>query len=86
MIIAKTSQTGLIYALSLVADGNNFLVRLTYQQSANDQLLGLSTAEVSVPQSALSNAMWHSMIVTAGEGIARFYIDNNFIDSRYNNY
>ena len=83
MLLAKTSSSGLVYALSLVADGSNFLVRLTYQQSANGQLLGLSTVEVSLSQSALTDGMWHSLIVTVGQGMARFYADNILIDSRY---
>lgn len=82
MLLAKTSGSDLVYALSLVADGTNFLVRLTYQQSANGQSLGASTAEVSLPQSALSDGIWHSLIVTVGQGQALFYADNSFIDSR----
>lgn len=82
MLLAKSSGSGLVYALSLVADGTNFLVRLTYQQSANGQSLGEATAEVSLPQSALADRMWHSLIVTVGQGRALFYADNSIIDSR----
>lgn len=82
MLLAKTSSSGLVYALSLVADGSNFLVRLTYQQSSNGQLLGASTAEVSLSQSVLTDGTWHSLIVTVGQGMAHFYTDNALIDSR----
>lgn len=82
MLLAKTAASGLIYALSLVADGSNYLVRLTYQQSANGESLGVGTAEVSVVQSDLTDGTWHSLVVAVGQGRALFYRDNNFIDSR----
>ncbi len=82
MLLAKTSNSGILYALSLTADGNNFLLRLTYQQSANEELLGLATVEISLPQSDLVDGAWHSLVVAIGQGSALFYRDNNFITSR----
>lgn len=82
MLLAKTSDSGLVYALSLISDGDNFLLRLTYQQSANGQSLGVATAEVSLPQSDLADGAWHSLVVAVGQGTALFYRDSNFITSR----
>lgn len=79
MLLAKSSDLGLVYGLSVVADGGNFLVRLNYQQSDG---LGVSSAEVSVPLSDLSDGAWHSLILTVGQGRAFFYIDNQLVDSR----
>lgn len=81
-LVAKTSDSGLIYALSLVSDGSNFLLRLTYQQSANGQSLGVATVEVSMLQSSLADGVWHSLVVAVGQGMASFYRDGNFISSR----
>ena len=83
MILAKTSDSGLIYALSMIADGNNFLVRFTYQQSANGELLGVDSVEISVAQSDLVDGAWHSLVIAIGQGTALFYRDNTFLTSRY---
>ena len=82
ILLAKTSASGLVYALSLVSDGANFLLRLTYQQNANGQTLGTATAEVSLLQAGLTDGAWHSLIVAIGEGVANFYRDGNFVSSR----
>ena len=82
MLVAKTSGSGVVYALSLVSDGTNFLLRLTYQQSANGEALGMASAEVSFPQADLVDGAWHSLVVAVGMGSALFYKDNTFIDSR----
>ena len=83
MLLAKTSDSGLVYGLSLVSDGGNFLLRLAYQQSANGQSLGMATAEVSLPQSDLADGAWHSLIVAVGQGIALFYRDSSLLTSRW---
>lgn len=82
MLLAKTSDSGIIYALSLISDGGNFLLRLTYQQSANEELLGQGSVEISLPQSDLVDGAWHSLVVAVGQGAALFYRDNIFITSR----
>lgn len=84
MLLAKTSGSGLVYGLSLISDGSNFLVRLTYQQSSSssEQFLGQSSAEVSLQQSDLADGAWHSLVVAVGQGTALFYRDNSFIASR----
>lgn len=82
ILLAKTSDSGLVYALSLVSDGANFLLRLTYQQNVNGQSLGTATAEVSLPKTDLTDGAWHSLIVAIGGGIANLYTDGNFVTSR----
>ena len=82
MLLAKTSDSRLIYALSLIADGSNFLLRLTYQQSSGAELLGAATAEVSLLQSDLLDGNWHSLVLAVGQGAALFYRDGNSITSR----
>jgi hypothetical protein len=79
MLLAKTSDAGVVFALSLVSDGSNFLLRLTYQQSLS---LGTATAEVSLQQSDLVDGAWHSLVVAVGQGTASFYRDGDFISSR----
>ncbi len=79
MLLAKTADSGLVYALSLVSDGSNFLLRLTYQQSES---LGVGTAEASLLQADLTDGAWHSLAVATGQGTALFYRDGTFITSR----
>lgn len=82
MLLAKTSDFGVVYALSLISDGSNYLLRLTYQQGVDGTSLGVATAEVSLLQSDLVDGTWHSLVVAVGQGTALFYRDSNFITSR----
>jgi len=81
-LVAKTTGGGStrFYAVALVADGESFIIRLSYLPASLQT--GSRSVEVSVLQSTLADGSWHSLIVSVNNGTAFFYVDGAPVSSR----
>ncbi len=78
-LIAQATGSTPLYRLSLIADSDNFLVRFVY--TSGD--VGLATVETSLSQASLTDGgEWHSIVLTATNQSASFYVDGVLHTSR----
>ena len=77
ILVAQATDSTPLYRLSLVADSVNFIIRFSYRSSSS-----LLSVETSLTQSTLTEGTWHSLVVSATNQMASFYVDGTFLTSR----